>query len=70
MEIGSIFVLPNSKEDMKNLTEQSKTEYAIQLVIMDAIEKGHTNVSELTDYMKSETFEKSVKNYINLFNEN
>jgi hypothetical protein len=40
------------------------------MVIMDAIEKGHTNATELIEYMKSEVFEKAVKNYINLFNNN
>lgn len=51
---------------MKNLTNTTKTEVAIQLVIMDAIEKGHTNANELAEYMKSLTFEKAVKNYLSL----
>lgn len=59
--------LKNNK--MKNLSNETKTQTAIQMVIMDAIEKGHTKANELTEYMKSEVFEKSVKNYISMFNE-
>ena len=44
---------------MKNVTE-----IAIQIVIMDAIEKGHTNTTDLIEYMKSEVFETAVKSYI------
>ena len=54
---------------MKNLSNETKTQTAIQMVIMDAIEKGHTNSNELIEYMKSEVFEKAVKNYISMFNE-
>jgi hypothetical protein len=54
---------------MKNLSNETKTQTAIQMVIMDAIEKGHTNANELIEYMKSEVFEKAVKNYISMFNE-
>jgi hypothetical protein len=59
--------LKNKK--MKNLSNETKTQTAIQMVIMDAIEKGHTNANELIEYMKSEVFEKAVKNYISMFNE-
>ena len=55
---------------MDNLSIETKTQTAIQMVFMDAIEKGHTNAKDLIDYMKSEVFEKSVKNYIALFDEN
>jgi hypothetical protein len=54
---------------MKNLSNETKTQTAIQMVIMDAIEKGHKNANELIEYMKSEVFEKAVKNYISMFNE-
>lgn len=54
---------------MKNLSIEAKTESAMKMVIMDAMEKGHINQSELMEYMKSEVFEKQVKNYIALFNE-
>ncbi len=53
---------------MTNLSTETKTKTAIQMVIMDAIEKGHTNTNELIDYMKSKVFEKAVKNYILMFN--
>ena len=46
------------------LSNETKIQIASQLVIMDAIEKGHTNVSELTEYVKSEVFEKAVKAYM------
>jgi len=54
---------------MKNLTNETKMQTAIQMVIMDAIEKGHTNRNELIEYMKSEVFEKAVENYISMLNE-
>ena len=54
---------------MKNLSNKTKTQTAIQMVIMDAIGKGHTNTNGLIEYMKSEVFEKAVKNYILMFNE-
>jgi hypothetical protein len=54
---------------MKTLSNKTKTQTAIQMVIMDAIEKGHTSANELIDYMKSEVFEKAVKNYISMFNQ-
>ena len=53
---------------MKNLSKETKTEVAMKMVIMDAIEKGHTNKNDLVDYMKSEVFEKAVRNYISMFN--
>jgi hypothetical protein len=52
---------------METLSIETKTQTAIQMVIMDAIEKGHTNTNELIQYMKSEVFETAVKNYILLF---
>ena len=52
---------------MKNLTLKTKTEIAAQMVIMDAIEKGHTNKDELIQYMNTEVFANAVKRYIDLF---
>ena len=49
------------------ISQATKTELAIQMVIMDAIEKGHTNPSELAAYMESEVFERAVGNYISMF---
>jgi hypothetical protein len=51
---------------MKNLNIETKAKLAIQMVILDAIEKGHTNTNELISYMSSKVFEKAVKNYISL----
>ena len=52
------------------LSKEIKTEKAIQLVIMDAFEKGHTNLDEIVEYMKSEVFENSVKGYLELMEQN
>jgi hypothetical protein len=51
-------------KDMNNtISNQTATETAIQFVIMDAIQKGHTNKAELIEYMKSDVFTKAVANY-------
>jgi hypothetical protein len=50
------------------MTKATTTQAAIQMVIMDAIEKGHTNSNELIEYMKSEVFANAVKNYVLMFN--
>ncbi len=54
---------------MKTLSNETKTQNAIQMVIMDAIEKGHTNTKELIEYMNSKVFSTAVNNYISMFNE-
>lgn len=54
---------------MVQISLKTATQTAIQLVIMDAIEKGHTNESELIEYMKTTVFEKSVKKYVDLLKE-
>ena len=46
--------------------EKRFVEIAAETVIFDAIEKGHTNKNDLIEYMKSETFNNSVKNYADL----
>ncbi len=51
------------------LSIETKTEKALQMVIMDAIEKGHTNTNELIEYMASDVCKKAVQRYINLFEE-
>jgi hypothetical protein len=53
---------------MNNLSNQTKTELAVKMVILDAIEKGHTNTNELIEYMSSETFKNAVNNYKLMFN--
>ena len=45
------------------------TEKAIQIVIMDAIEKGHTDKNELIAYMQSDAFLFFFINYVALFNQ-
>lgn len=47
-----------------NLSKESKAEYAIQLTIMDAFEKGCKTQKELREYMKTESFLNAVKRYI------
>ena len=51
-----------------DLSKKAKTEIAIKLVILDAIEKGHTNLEELKDYMMTNVFKSAVANYITLMN--
>ena len=46
-----------------NLSNEKKLELAAQLAVMDSIEKGHTNVNELTEYVKSPEFEKALRGY-------
>ncbi len=48
------------------ITIGTKLEIAVQLVIMDAIEKGHTDKKDLIAYMSSETFNNAVENYLSL----
>jgi hypothetical protein len=53
---------------MTNLSNETKTELAVKMVILDAIEKGHTNTNDLIEYMSSKTFENAVNNYKLMFN--
>lgn len=48
------------------LTKEQKTEVACKMVLMDAMEKGHTNKADLINYMRSKTFEDAVKSYIEM----
>lgn len=66
MYLGCIFGYQLKETNMTTLSKASKTEIAIQMVIMDAIEKGHTNTSELIEYMKSLVFQNAVKSYLSL----
>lgn len=43
---------------------------AIEMTVLDAIEKGHTNADEIFEYIKTDIFEKAVKRYIKLIQEN
>lgn len=49
------------------LSNNTITEVSIKMVIMDALEKGHTNTSDIFEYMKSEVFEKAVQSYKSKF---
>ena len=49
--------------------ENLLAEKAIQLVIMDAIEKGNTNPSELAVYMGTDVFKNAAANYYKLLYE-
>ena len=63
----------NNKQKNETMTNSgvtaSSAQTAIQIVIMDAIERGHTNPSELIKYMKTETFEKAVKSCLLIMEE-
>ena len=48
---------------MAKITKKLATEKAIEMVLMDAIEKGHTGKNGLIPYMKSETFKRAVLSY-------
>lgn len=48
---------------MTTLSNNTVTETAIKMVIIDAIEKGNTNPAELAEYMKSKVFAGAVSNY-------
>jgi hypothetical protein len=48
------------------VSPETKAQIAIQLVIMDAINKGHTEQGQIFEYMKSEVFENAVKRYMEL----
>ena len=49
---------------MNNASQNTRLEFAMQMVIMDAMEKGHTNKDELIAYMASETFQNAVMGYM------
>ena len=51
------------------MTQQQIIEKAMQLTIMDAIEKGHVNKNDLITYMSSDVFEKSVDRYATVIKE-
>lgn len=48
------------------LSNEKKHDIAAKLVVMDAIEKGHTNKAEIIEYVKSDTFKKAVKSYVSM----
>lgn len=50
----------------QNLTIEQKTEYAMQIVLLDAIERGATTKNDLIQYMKSDVFTEAVKAYVSM----
>ena len=50
-------------------SNNSKMQLAVQMIIMDAIEKGHTNSNELIDYMQSDVFATAAKSYFEMLNQ-
>lgn len=54
---------------MIEITKETKIRMAIQLVVMDAMEKGHTDTEEIIEYMKTDVFHKAVKNYVAIMDE-
>jgi hypothetical protein len=48
-------------------SKEAITKAAIDLVILDAIEKKQPTAAQLTAYMKTEAFDKAVKGYVELF---
>lgn len=50
-------------------SNNSKMQLAVQMVIMDAIEKGHTNSNELIAYMQSDVFATAAKSYFEMLNQ-
>lgn len=47
--------------------ETTLTEKAMQLVIMDAINNGHTDKDAMIAYMASEAFKTVVQVYVDMF---
>ena len=48
------------------MTTATKYEIAIQLVIIDAIERGLTTAAEAVEYMATDIFLCQVENYVTL----
>jgi hypothetical protein len=54
---------------MGNSIDASTAQIAIDMVIMDAIEKGQTNPSDFVRYMNTTIFDNAVKRYLVLIEE-
>lgn len=52
-----------------SLSQQSKAEISIKLVLLDAIERGLTTASQAIEYMKTETFMAAVNQYLGMMGE-
>ena len=51
------------------LSLQDQLKIAAEQVILDAIEKGHTDKSELMAYMQSDTYKQAVLSYVKTMRE-
>ena len=54
---------------MIEISKETKIMMAIQLVVMDVMEKGLTNTDKILEYMKTELFQKAVKSYVSIMDE-
>ena len=62
------FQTKTKKTSIMTTSDNTKMQLAVQMVIMDAIEKGHTNSSELIAYMQSDVFATAAKSYFEMLN--
>ena len=53
-------------QKLNDMTTATKYEIAIQLVIIDAIERGLTTAAEAVEYMATDIFLCQVENYVTL----
>jgi len=63
------FLTNKKNQRIMTASNNSKMQLAVQMVIMDAIEKGHTNSNELIDYMQSDVFATAAKSYFEMLNQ-
>ena len=54
---------------MNNSVTETTAQLAIDMVIMDAIEKGQTNPADFVRYMNTTIFDNAVKRYLVLIEE-
>ena len=59
-------ILTKTKKIIMETLDATVAQLAIDMVIMDAIERGHTDANGLIRYMNTTTFEKAVKSYISM----
>jgi len=62
-------ILTKTKKYIMKTLNATAAQLAIDMVIMDAIERGHTDPNDLIRYMNTTTFEKAVKSYISMIGE-
>lgn len=54
---------------MNNLVTETTAQLAIDMVMLDAIERGAENATDLVMYMKTSNFLNAVKTYMSLIEE-